>query len=57
MSRVLEFRQSPSPEPGYEVAGRVWWNEGMGGAYVLVREVLIRDDAPCGIESGTKSDG
>lgn len=55
--RTLEFQQSETCEPGYEVAGRVWWHEGMGGAWVLVREVLLRDDAPSGEESGAFADG
>jgi len=54
--RTLEFKQSSYPEEGYEIAGRVTFWGGLGGALLLVREVLQRDDASAGDEGGGGDD-
>lgn len=57
MSRVLEFKQSPSADPDYEVAGIIEWSEGLRGALLLVREIGPHvDERSAGDESG-EADG
>ena len=55
--RVLEFKQSESPDPDYRVIGMVRFWGGLGGAYVLVREVdAAQDEMAGGDESGGNED-
>lgn len=52
MSRERVYKQAQAPEPDFEVVGVHAWSEGMNGALVLMREPLLRDDAPGGDEGG-----